>query len=71
MFLFPYVKEDVGNLFDLAISNFGFCVQSVVASIACDPAVWNAVVKNDALVEFIQSQKTSKKPIFPPVRASG
>ncbi|ESR65363.1 hypothetical protein CICLE_v10008955mg [Citrus x clementina] len=33
--------------------------QSVVASIACDPAVWNAVVKNDALVEFVQSQKTN------------
>lgn len=39
-------------------------MQSVVASIACDPQVWNAVLKNDALVEFIQSQKTSKNFFF-------
>ncbi|GLT83458.1 hypothetical protein SLE2022_017460 [Rubroshorea leprosula] len=32
--------------------------KSVVASIACDPNVWNAVLKNDALTEFLQSQKT-------------
>ncbi|KAM3204914.1 hypothetical protein P3L10_028324 [Capsicum annuum] len=33
--------------------------QSVVASIACDPNVWNAVMQNPALQEFLNSQKTS------------
>lgn len=33
--------------------------QNVVASIACDPNVWSAVLKNEALVEYLQSQKTS------------
>ncbi|XP_059283750.1 uncharacterized protein LOC132037269 isoform X2 [Lycium ferocissimum] len=33
--------------------------QSVVASIACDPKVWNAVLQNPALQEFLESQKTS------------
>ncbi|KAF3652049.1 putative beta-glucosidase 41-like [Capsicum annuum] len=33
--------------------------QSVVASIACDPNVWNAVMQNPALQEFLESQKTS------------
>lgn len=32
--------------------------QSVVASIACDPNVWNAVMQNPALQEFLESQKT-------------
>ncbi|KAM3396152.1 hypothetical protein P3S68_005158 [Capsicum galapagoense] len=32
---------------------------SVVASIACDPNVWNAVMQNPALQEFLESQKTS------------
>ncbi|KAJ9153689.1 hypothetical protein P3X46_027107 [Hevea brasiliensis] len=32
--------------------------QSVVASIAADPNVWDAVMKNEALLEFLQSQKT-------------
>ncbi|CAN4104099.1 unnamed protein product [Withania somnifera] len=32
--------------------------QSVVASIACDPNVWNAVLQNPALQEFLESQKT-------------
>ncbi|MCE3214947.1 hypothetical protein HAX54_000323 [Datura stramonium] len=35
--------------------------QSVVASIACDPNVWNAVLQNPALQEFLESQKTSEK----------
>ncbi|XP_022753951.1 uncharacterized protein LOC111302286 [Durio zibethinus] len=34
-------------------------VQSVVASIAADPNVWNAVLNNSAYMEFIQSQKTN------------
>ncbi|XVF34114.1 hypothetical protein REPUB_Repub18cG0029600 [Reevesia pubescens] len=34
-------------------------VQSVVASIATDPNVWNAVLTNPAYIEFIQSQKTN------------
>ncbi|KAL0406875.1 UNVERIFIED_CONTAM: hypothetical protein Slati_4001400 [Sesamum latifolium] len=33
--------------------------QNVVASIACDPNVWNAVLQNQELQEFLQSQKTS------------
>lgn len=33
--------------------------QTVVASIASDPNVWNAVMQNDALTEYIQSQKTN------------
>ncbi|XP_016482457.1 uncharacterized protein LOC107803284 [Nicotiana tabacum] len=33
--------------------------QSVVASIACDPNVWTAVLQNPALQEFLVSQKTS------------
>lgn len=32
--------------------------QTVVASIASDPNVWNAVLQNDALKEFLQSQRT-------------
>ncbi|XP_027344003.1 uncharacterized protein LOC113856400 [Abrus precatorius] len=30
--------------------------QSVVASIACDPNIWNAIVQNPALQDFFQSQ---------------
>ncbi|XP_060190813.1 uncharacterized protein LOC132620130 isoform X2 [Lycium barbarum] len=33
--------------------------QSVVASIACDVNVWNAVMQNPALQEFLESQKTN------------
>uniref|UniRef100_A0A5B6YXP2 Uncharacterized protein n=1 Tax=Davidia involucrata TaxID=16924 RepID=A0A5B6YXP2_DAVIN len=33
--------------------------QTVVASIASDPNVWHAVLQNEALVEFLQSHKTS------------
>lgn len=32
-------------------------VQTVVASIACDPNVWNAMMQNPDLVEFLESQK--------------
>ncbi|GFZ07470.1 uncharacterized conserved protein [Actinidia rufa] len=34
--------------------------QNVVASIASDPNVWHALLKNEALVEYLQSQKSSK-----------
>ncbi|KAF5730600.1 hypothetical protein HS088_TW19G00192 [Tripterygium wilfordii] len=33
--------------------------QSVVTSLACDPNVWNAVVQNKALVDFLHAQKSS------------
>ncbi|KAA8526905.1 hypothetical protein F0562_008866 [Nyssa sinensis] len=33
--------------------------QTVVASIASDPNVWNAVLQNDTLVEFLQSHKST------------
>lgn len=33
-------------------------VQNVVASIASDPDVWSAVLKNESLQEFLKSQKT-------------
>lgn len=33
--------------------------QNVVASIACDPNVWNAVLQNPALQEFLESQKSN------------
>lgn len=36
--------------------------QTVVASIACDPNVWNAVMQNPSLVEFLESEK--KAPEF-------
>lgn len=32
--------------------------QTVVASIACDQNVWDALMQNEALMEYIQSQKT-------------
>ncbi|KAI3457024.1 hypothetical protein Pfo_013687 [Paulownia fortunei] len=32
--------------------------QNVVASIACDPNVWNAVLHNQELQEFLQSERT-------------
>ncbi|KAK1391211.1 HEAT repeat-containing [Heracleum sosnowskyi] len=35
--------------------------QQVVASIACDPNVWNAVLQNEALVGFLRSQKSSSE----------
>ncbi|XVF04030.1 hypothetical protein REPUB_Repub05bG0045600 [Reevesia pubescens] len=36
-------------------------VQSVVASIATDPNVWNAFLNNPAYMEFIQSHKTNNE----------
>ncbi|KAF3651549.1 putative beta-glucosidase 41-like [Capsicum annuum] len=38
--------------------------QSIVASIACDPNVWNAVMQNPSLQEFLESQKTIEKSMF-------
>lgn len=35
-------------------------VQTVVASIASDPNVWNAMLGNEALKSFLQSYQTSK-----------
>ncbi|XP_052878011.1 uncharacterized protein LOC108470460 isoform X2 [Gossypium arboreum] len=40
-------------------------VQSVVASIASDPNVWNAVLNNSAYMDFIKSQQTNDKFEFP------
>lgn len=37
--------------------------QNVVASIASDPNVWSAVMKNEALVDFLESHQTSV--VFP------
>ncbi|CAH1449851.1 unnamed protein product [Lactuca virosa] len=37
--------------------------QNVVASIASDPNVWNAVLKNEALVEFLENHQSSV--VFP------
>ncbi|KAK4781946.1 hypothetical protein SAY86_016048 [Trapa natans] len=38
--------------------------QNVVASIASDPNVWDAVLKNDALMEFLHTHKSTVE--FPP-----
>lgn len=35
-------------------------MQTVVASIASDPNVWDAVMQNKALVGLLQSEKASK-----------
>ncbi|XVE80265.1 hypothetical protein DITRI_Ditri14bG0126100 [Diplodiscus trichospermus] len=40
--------------------NESSAVQSVVASIATDPNVWNAVMNNLEYIEFIQSYKTNE-----------
>lgn len=45
--------------------------QTIVASIASDQNVWEAVFKNEALQGYLQSQKTSKISIYdysPPLR---
>lgn len=39
--------------------------QTVVASIACDPNVWNAVMQNPTLMEFLDSEKKCKNPSRP------
>ncbi|KAK8507378.1 hypothetical protein V6N13_141398 [Hibiscus sabdariffa] len=39
--------------------NDGPAVQSIVASIAVDPNVWNAVLHNPAYMDFIRSHKTN------------
>lgn len=41
--------------------NENTAAQKVVASIACDPNVWNAVLQNEALVGFLRSQKSSSE----------
>ncbi|XP_074375492.1 uncharacterized protein LOC141717308 [Apium graveolens] len=41
--------------------NENTAAQKVVASIACDPNVWNAVLQNEALVGFLRSQKNSSE----------
>ncbi|CAI9754997.1 unnamed protein product [Fraxinus pennsylvanica] len=38
--------------------NNSSAAQTVVASVACDPNVWNAVLQNQELQQFLQSQKT-------------
>ncbi|KAK8469528.1 hypothetical protein PHAVU_005G089400 [Phaseolus vulgaris] len=38
--------------------------QSVVASIACDPNIWNAMVKNPKLQDFVDAQQTGKLVCF-------
>ncbi|KAI8552707.1 hypothetical protein RHMOL_Rhmol06G0287400 [Rhododendron molle] len=38
--------------------------QSVVASIASDPKIWDAVLENEALVEFFKSQKSNMDPVM-------
>ncbi|KAI3753852.1 hypothetical protein L2E82_25916 [Cichorium intybus] len=43
--------------------------QNVVASIACDPNVWTAVLKNEALVDFLESHQTSV--LFPEFDLNG
>jgi hypothetical protein len=35
-------------------------MQTVVAAVASDPNVWNAVWENEALQDFLQSQNTCK-----------
>ncbi|PHT36221.1 hypothetical protein CQW23_23921 [Capsicum baccatum] len=40
-------------------SNGAASEDSVIASIVCDPNVWNAVMQNPALQEFLDSKKTS------------
>lgn len=39
---------------------FLFHPQTVVASIACDPNVWNAMMDNHVLKDFLQSHQRSK-----------
>lgn len=38
--------------------------QSVVASIASDPKIWDAVLENEAMVEFFKSQKSNMDPVM-------
>ncbi|KAI3509942.1 hypothetical protein L1887_25467 [Cichorium endivia] len=43
--------------------------QNVVASIACDPNVWTAVLKNEALMDFLETHQTSV--LFPEFDLNG
>ncbi|KAF3677679.1 hypothetical protein FXO38_03672 [Capsicum annuum] len=42
-----------------ATADLKHALENVVASITCDPNVWNAVMQNPALQEFLDSQKAS------------
>ncbi|KAE8693428.1 MRNA capping enzyme family protein isoform 1 [Hibiscus syriacus] len=56
----PAVQVKVYNVVMFCKSTwFCFCSQSMVASIAADPNVWNAVLHNPAYMDFIRSHKTS------------
>lgn len=39
---------------------YWFCIQDVVASVASDPKVWDAVMENPALKQFMNSQQNGK-----------
>ncbi|CAI0375573.1 unnamed protein product [Linum tenue] len=47
----------------LKLLNQSPAAQSVVVSIASDPNVWDAVMRNDALTEYLQSRKTITSPV--------
>lgn len=51
----PLVPNQALKAFKLLKENPA--TQTVVASIAADPNVWNAVLQNDALQEYLQSEK--------------
>ncbi|CAL1352727.1 unnamed protein product [Linum trigynum] len=47
----------------LKLLNQSPAAQSVVVSIASDPNVWDAVMRNDALTEYLQSHKIITSPV--------
>ncbi|KAE9620741.1 hypothetical protein Lal_00019716 [Lupinus albus] len=51
----PSVPKHALQAFQLLSANTG--AQTVVASIACDPNVWNAVMQNAAVSNFLQSRQ--------------
>ncbi|OIV99141.1 hypothetical protein TanjilG_01116 [Lupinus angustifolius] len=51
----PSVPKHALQAFQLLSANTG--AQTVVASIACDPNVWNAVMQNAAVSNFLQSHQ--------------
>ncbi|KAL7218125.1 hypothetical protein ACSBR2_011405 [Camellia fascicularis] len=53
----PSVPKNALKAFRLLNENPA--TQTVVASIACDPNVWNAVLQNEALVEFLQTNEST------------
>ncbi|XP_010520882.1 PREDICTED: uncharacterized protein LOC104799894 [Tarenaya hassleriana] len=61
--VFKGVQSRVSPVPKVALQAFAFlsespAAQSVVASIASDPKVWDAVMENKDLVEFLESNKT-------------